>query len=438
MRETPIRRSIVIVISILFLSSYNSCFFSVNGNRLEEKQISNYYVEQQALSSKRIILDSYISLVMKLVHFPSLSVCIINGDKVTWSKGYGFYDLENLKLAKDNTIYLTGSISKTITGTALMQVWEQGYFDLDEDVNNYLPFSLRNPNFPDTPITFRMLLSHTSSLNQNYPDRNEYYWFNFSDDPPFDFSPESFLMEFLLPTGKYYYEGVWSKTYEPGEHAMYANIGFDLISYLVELISHQSFIEYCTEHIFLPLGMKNTSFNLSQLPLERVAIPYHYHNGEYLQINELTYRLGNLTPPDKYWRMRSYPAGGLYSTVSDLSRFLIAHMNNGCFQGERILKQSTMQLMHEIQEGNEIQYGLAWQTTWYKPFYITYSGHKGGYLGARAYMYYIPNEDIGIIYLANGDFYSQNENFRILAQDYLLTALSMNAGLIIIKYFLSN
>jgi CubicO group peptidase (beta-lactamase class C family) len=274
-----------------------------------------------------------------------------------------------------------------------------------------------------------MLLSHTSSLNKNYPDRNEYYWFNFSEDPPFDFNSGSYLLEFLIPGGKYYYEGVWSEIYEPGEMAMYANVGFDLISYLVELLSQQSLIKYCNHHIFQPLNMHNTSFNLSKLPLDQVAIPYNYYNGEYIQINELYHRFKNQTPPDKYWRMRPYPAGGLYTTVSDLSRFLIAHMNNGCYQGIRILNQSTIQLMHEIHEGNEIQYGLAWQKNWYEPFDITFSGHAGGYIGVRAYMYYIPHEDIGIVYLTNGDFYSQNEQYHIFAQDYLLTLFALKAGL---------
>ena len=123
-----------------------------------------------------------------------------------------------------------------------------------------------------------MLLSHTSSLNTN--NRNEYYWVNFSGDPPFNFFPEPYLEEFLIPGGKFYHEDVWSETYKPGENAMYANVGFDLISYLVEILSDEPFLSYCQDNIFDPLNMYNTSFNLSTLNIDKVAIPYNYYQGE--------------------------------------------------------------------------------------------------------------------------------------------------------------
>ena len=108
--------------------------------------------------------DKKIQLLMKLAHMPSLSTCVIKNESVVWSKTYGYYDLKNKKLATQNTIYMVASISKMFTAIAIMQLWEQGLFDLDDDVNDYLPFELRNPHYPDVPITFRMLLAHQSSL----------------------------------------------------------------------------------------------------------------------------------------------------------------------------------------------------------------------------------------------------------------------------------
>ena len=124
---------------------------------------------------------------------------------------------------------------------------------------------------------------------------------------------------------------------------MYANVGFDIIGYLVELISGQDFLNYCKKHIFIPLEMDHTSFNLSELDIDDVAVPYHYHNGEYLNINDLSYMLGSYTPPGNYWRMRMYPAGGLYTTVTALSHFFIAHMNGGIWNGVRILEEETVE-----------------------------------------------------------------------------------------------
>ena len=356
------------------------------------------------------------SILIRLVKFPSLSTCVIKGNEVIWSKGYGFYDLGNKKPATENTIYNIGQITKSITGTALMQLYEQGLFGLDEDVNNYLPFSLRNPNFPDEPITFRMLLSHSSSLkddipiNEAYGRSRSYGWVNFSGDPPFSFFPYPWLEEKLIPGGKHYNPKHWSNIYEPGEYSWYAHINFAIIAYLIERISGEIFVEFCKENIFLPLEMYNTSFNLTELDIDNVAIPYYYHKeiGEYLQIDELS--IDGEIHPSIYWRILNYPAGGLYSTVSDLSHFLIAHVNDGVYNGVRILKKETVDEMHKIQPpGNfnpmiQAYYGLAWL---FKEdpliFNITLMGHYGLSIGIVGIMYHIPTDDVRVIFFANGD-----------------------------------
>ena len=340
--------------------------------------------------------DIKINLLMKIAGYPSLSACIIKDDQIIWSKGYGYYDRSEQKPTTLDTIYIIASITKTITGTALMQLYEQGLFELDDDANKFLPFDLRNPNFPDDPITIQMLLSHTASLNDH--DTLQYYWQNFSGDPPFDFFPEPYLREYLVPGGRFYNPSIWNTTYRPGEYAMYANVGFDLISYLVELISGEPFLEYCDTHIFSPLDMKHTGFNLSHFDIEQVAIPYWRYLGRYYTINELGY-------PDQYWRPRFYPAGGLYTTVSDLSHFLIAHMNDGYYNGTQFLKKETVDLMHTPQPGNPIagilRYGLAWYHE--SIFNIDASGHSGDLNGVDTWMLFNETEDIGVIYFANGN-----------------------------------
>ena len=415
------------VLSIIIIYLLICCNFGVQGIVSEKKS-----TETMATDIGDVFFNLKMEILMKLSKFPSLSTCVIEGDEVTWSKGYGFYDLENKKPATANTLYNIASITKTITGTALMQLWEQGLFSLDEDVNNYLPFSLRNPNYPNDPITFRMLLSHSSSLNY---DRNEYYWLNFSADPPFSFYPYPWLEEFLTPGGKWYYSEIWSSTYRPGEYNMYANVGFDLIGYLVELISGEEFIHYCREHIFIPLEMYDTGWNLSELNIDNVAIPYHYHNGEYLQINDLSYLLGRYTPPDKYWKFRMYPAGGIYTTISDFSHFFIAHMNGGVWNGVRILEEDTIDEMHQIQPpGNvdfsNVHYGLGWAFQDYPIiFNLSLSGHTGGVWGVTTAMYYITYENVGIILFMNGDGqYEQNVTLSAISNSIIPIILLKKGG----------
>ena len=147
--------------------------------------------------SNEFLFDKYITFLMKFAHKPSVSACIIINDSVVWSKGYGLYDIENNKPATPDTLYLMASISKTVTATALMQLYEQELFDLDDDVNDYLPFSLRNPNFLDTSITFRMLLSHRSSLASDNSDR--LCCSIIPGDPDIPSYPDPWLEDYLTP-----------------------------------------------------------------------------------------------------------------------------------------------------------------------------------------------------------------------------------------------
>ncbi|DAC72048.1 MAG TPA: hypothetical protein DSN98_07200 [Thermoplasmata archaeon] len=375
-----------------------------------------------------LLFDQKISVLMRIAGLPSLSTCIIKDDCIVWSKGYGYYDMSEKKSPTTATIYLLASITKTIVGTALMQLYEQGLFGLDDDVNTVLPFELRNPNFPNDPITFRMILSHTSSLNTN--NQMQYYWLNFSGDPPFTFFPEPYLREFLLPGGAYYDPTVWNTLCRPGAYAMYANVGFDLASYLIELLSGEPFLEYCDNHIFAPLEMKNTSFNLSTLPIEQVAIPYQRYSGTYYHINQLGFLSGEFTPPEMYWRVRFYPAGGLYSTVADLSHFLIAHMNEGVYKETRILKKETVALMHELQPGNNLSSGLAWM---YVPInrHLIASGHGGDIYGSDTWMLYNQTEDLGVIYLANGNpGYGRSPFIGVFSTRLILNSLFTKQGLL--------
>jgi CubicO group peptidase (beta-lactamase class C family) len=144
--------------------------------------------------------------------------------------------------------------------------------------------------------------------------------------------------------------------------------------------------------------MKNTGFNFSHFNADDIAIPYQRIFGRYFTINEL---YGEESPPDIYYRLRVYPAGGLYSTVSDLSHFLIAHMNDGIYNDSRILEKKSVDLMHELQPGNRIGYGLAWMHQNVRG--LLTSGHGGDLPGADTWMLYNRTEDIGVIYLANGN-----------------------------------
>lgn len=328
----------------------------------------------------------YIDILMKISHRPSLATCIIHDDEVIWSKGYGYYDLEYKKPTNENILYLQASVSKTVTATALMQLYEKGLFDLDDDVNDYLPFKLRNPNHPEEPITIKMILSHRSSLADD-----NIYWIALSylpGDPDVEGFPYPWLEEYLVPGGSGYSSTTWSMA-KPGEEYYYANIGFSIIAYLVEILSGQDFNEYCKEHIFEPLQMYNSGFRLRDHDINDIAVPYEYKNNGYFR-------------HPHYGIHVLYPAITLRTSVEEYSHFIIAHMNDGVWNGVRILNKSTVDMMHmaHFSPEDKFNYGLGWTVTRQEDGTIKY-GHSGGYVGVLDLVTVRPAEDLAVIIFSN-------------------------------------
>jgi CubicO group peptidase (beta-lactamase class C family) len=376
MRKNIVRK--VLVVEIIFLF-FGLCFLSYSDHVVSKNKI----VGESDRVNNDNNFDSKIDLLMKFGHMPSLSACIIKNDSIQWYKGYGYCDRSHKKIPTENTIYMVASISKTFTAVALLQLYEQGLVTLDDNVSTYLPFNLKNPKYPEVNITLRMLLSHQSSIIEENKVLFPLY---------FTFLGYSFdwFDEFLLPGGGIYNEKLWAD-YPPGDSYNYSSINTAIVGYIVEHISHQPFNEYCKDHIFKPLEMFNSSFNLCELKYSDIAVPYLWIPGFYIPLPHID--TGNV----------SYPAGGLRTTISDLSHYLIAHMNNGFYNGKRILKNETMELMHSVQypgsfDGN-YTYGLCWMI--WNESNETYGGHSGGILGGRAEMWYRQSDNTGVIYFWN-------------------------------------
>jgi CubicO group peptidase (beta-lactamase class C family) len=336
--------------------------------------VSGYNTEFQ--NTKDLDFDKKIDFFMKLGHMPSLSACIVKKDSVIWSNSYGLYDLKNNKPASQDTVYMIGSISKMFAAFAIMQLYEQGLFELDDNISNYLPFHIANPNYPNVNITFRMLLAHQSSLAEaSYSIFILFTLLGYSYD---------WLNEFLTPGGYMYYPRNW-RNYPPGEEHEYSNLGYEILGHLVEKISNQSFVDYCEEHIFKPLGMKNSSFHLSDFNIDNIALPYFWLVGKYL--------------PLPLYELKNYAAGGLKSTICDLSKFLIVHLNGGVYNETRYLKESTIELMQTIQypNGND---GFAWKFVEFSDG-KTYLVHSGTIPGYHSRLSIYPPDSIGIIFSYN-------------------------------------
>jgi len=375
MNKRYIKCFVIITIFLLVFSSS----LSVNASfTIQNKKINP---EKKALSDDNLF-NQKIRFLMRLAHFPSMVACIIKNKSIVWSNSYGKYNILPRRTPDLNTVYMVASISKSITGTAFMQIYEDGLFDLDDDVNDYLNFSLRNPKYPDVNITFRMLLSHQSSLS-------ECDFFNnlilmYVDSKIFPEYPYPFVKEYLVPGGSIYKPSVWLDQ-KPGEKTAYSNFNFALLELLFKILTDKSIGEYCKENIFDPLEMYNTSFDFSDFDRTQMATPYLH--------------LGFFYFPIPHYNPFS-AGGGVRSTVNDLSHYLIAHMNGGVYNDTRILNESTVNLMHEIQypgDGDGHDFGLGWM--YFNVNGVILHGHGGSYPGCDSNM--LINDDVGIIFVAN-------------------------------------
>src|SRR6516162_872358 len=352
-------------------------------------------------------LDEFIEAEMQAQRIPGLAACIVKAGKIVWSRGYGWANVKRrVAMDPDRTIQNIASISKTVTATAVMQLWEKGRFELDDDVNNYLPFAVRNPSYPDKPISFRFLLTHRSSI----ADGTAYMPSYACGDP--SVSLETWIKGYLSPDGRYYRREANFHSWSPGKKYRYSNVGFGLLGYLVEKVSGESFTAFTKRHIFDPLGMKTTAWMLSEIAPECHAVPYvPVNEGQVNKELQAYKRMGILRgeverdpargsyQPVCLYSFPNYPDGSLRTGVNQLARFLLAYVNHGVYGGARILEADTVRLMLTRQNATTPHQGLCWATEPHEgqPHWF----HDGADPGIRTSMSFRPSDGVGVVVFIN-------------------------------------
>jgi CubicO group peptidase (beta-lactamase class C family) len=211
-----------------------------------------------------------------------------------------------------------GSIAKPFVGVAMMRAVHEGKLALDEDINTYLPFRVVNPHRPNEKITLRHLATHTSGIT----DRSEVYAgaYHYGGDSPQPLA--GFLEQYFARDGKTYSRENFLDA-KPGARREYSNIGAALAAYIVERAFGEPLNVYTRKHIFTPLRMSGTGWFLSEVDLANHSTLFVSQNGSII--------------PIPLYGLTTYPDGGLRTSVADLSKFFIALLNGGEYQGTRIL-----------------------------------------------------------------------------------------------------
>ena len=408
---------------------------------------------------------------------PGLGVIVYKDGKEVYRnfQGRRYIDPQNpkndLPMTAD-TRYRIASVSKQFVAFGIMQLVAQGKIDLDEDISQYLGFTLRNPNFPDTALTARMLLSHTSSLR---------------DGEVYSTPSSAGLQEFFKPDGKYYEDGAHFAPagQAPGKYFEYCNLNYGILGTIIERLSGERFDKYMREHVLKPMDIQG-SYNVGDFDakeIEQVGVIYRKkkdgvwdeHGPWAAQMDDYRGQVqdpdfGLVTNPDVRkldgWdSVKTYrpgtnatsfsPQGGLRLSGNELSHLLSMLMNNGTYRGRQIVRPDLLAEMFKVQwkydpqhpngaiyNGSMEAYGFAEQiidgrgtSRVVKDKVIPLQGHVGEAYGLMSGVMMRPGTKEGFIYISTGEAVEEDTDPRSAGQfsgnyiweENIMNAICMNA-----------
>ncbi|WP_292964958.1 serine hydrolase domain-containing protein [Novosphingobium sp. UBA1939] len=257
-------------------------------------------------------LDGYMPQALRSGDIPGAVVTVVKDGKILTARGFGYADVATRKpVDPERTLFRPGSVSKLVTWTAVMQQVEQGKIDLDRDVNAYLDF--RIPPYQGKPVTMRQLMTHTGGFEETGKGIIFY-------DKKWD-----------MPLGDYLKRAIPVRIFAPGSTPAYSNWGTALAGYIVQRTSGEDFFAYTERHVLGPIGMRQSSM---RQPLPQRLVPDM----------SIGYKDGK--PTEGFEILGPWPAGSLSASGTDMGRFMIAHLQRGEIDGQRVLKPETADMMH--------------------------------------------------------------------------------------------
>ncbi|MEO6589009.1 MAG: serine hydrolase domain-containing protein [Pyrinomonadaceae bacterium] len=313
-----------------------------------------------AVSAKADAMDEYVRAQMRERHVPGAAIAVIKNGKIVKSEGYGLANVELNVPATKETVFEIGSVSKQITAAAIMLLVEEGKINLDEKISKYLPSA------PETwkNVTVRNLLTHTSGIK------------SYTGLSGFELTKRLKRDEFVKAIGAYPLE------FEPGERYIYSNSGYNLLGFIVESVSGESYWDFLQKRIFKPLGMNKTANRDPQFIVPNRADGYEWENGK------LVGRDYDLTDV--------FSAGAIVSTVTDLAKW------DAALRGETFLKKESKEKIWTpvvFNNGKPYTYGFGWNVTEFRGHKLF--SHGGQTAGFAANISRYVDDNFTVIVLTN-------------------------------------
>ncbi len=341
-------------------------------------------------------LDTYVPDRLRELNLPGASIALIENAEIATIRNYGHADVARRLPVTDDTLFQIASISKSVAAWGVMKLVERGLLDLDAPVENYLTrWHLPASEYDNRAVTARLLLMHFGGTSMSGCGGTPYDqpWYTVEDilngrTPPLDQAQVEYAKKWALDPDSY------SKPvhliHPPGSQFEYSGGGFTILELLIEELSGKDFTTFMNEEVLHPLGMMESSFEVREDQLSRVAIPYSH-----------------TLEPIPLYRINGKAAGGMYSTIVELARFACAELEGpaGEAPGRGVLTPASIAEMHRPDRYAESDMGLEFYTG--LGHYVVDLDdvravqHTGGNPGWRTVYTILPREKLGFVCLIN-------------------------------------
>ena len=314
---------------------------------------------EAGMSESRLMrIDDMINTAIEEGQIPGAVALVARNGKIVYHKAFGMAEAESGRAFQRDDIFRIASQTKAITSTAVMMLWEEGKFRLDDPISKFIPefknvLIFESLNEADSsftarpatrPITIRQLLTHTSGIGYGMIDDDNFRKIYVKAGIREAFTTEDISIEENIKK----LAGL-PLHFEPGEQFHYA-MGLDVLGYLIEILSGQSLDRFFKERIFDPLGMNDTYFYLPESKHDRLIPVQTRREGAWVK-----YPSSPFYDPEYPVKgaMRLFSGGGgLSSTAMDYALFLQMYLNNGELHGNRLLSRTTIKTIMANQIGD--------------------------------------------------------------------------------------
>lgn len=340
-------------------------------------------------------IESRLKAVMDEHSAVGLSVVAVKDGRVVYQNAMGLKDIEYEAPLNGGDIFRIASISKSFSSTAIMRLVEQKRISLDDDFSKLVGFDVRNPRYPDKVITLRMVLSHTSSIND---------------------SQGYFTLDVINPATNPDWEKCYS-AYAPGEGYRYCNLNFNMVGAVIERLTGERFDVHIRNQILRPLGLEG-GYCVDSLDRERFVTLYAYDSGVFepspaayasRQEAMIDYTMGYSAPIFS-------PTGGMKISAPDLARYMRMHMNSGTLDGVEIISKKSARTMRKP-VAKEEGYALALLQTDKLIPGETLTDHTGSAYGLYSAMFFHPKKKYGFVAITNGCKPNYTDGFISVLRD---------------------